>query len=144
MFKKFAKFIVVLSATSLVLVQTEQSAQASFLDDLSDFLKGAEIGAELGEGLDRATRSDGSVDVRQIIRSTQRAVGQIKEATSDSPEPQRYQRDTESDPSEVQQVEESVVEQDSPEVQQSESEPDISEESASEDGPEPINPEDRI
>jgi Sec-independent protein translocase protein TatA len=120
MFKKFATVIVLLSATSLTLIQTQQPAQAGFLDDVSDFLKGARIGADLAEDINRATRSDGSVDVRQIIRSTQRAVDQVKAATDDAPESE-YQ------------AEESEYEPETSEVQESEYEPEESVDEDSED-----------
>jgi Sec-independent protein translocase protein TatA len=79
--------ILFLGSTSLVLLQTQQPARADFLDDLSSFLKGAEIGADLVNGIDRATNPDGSVDLGKAVKATQRAVGQFREATSDAPQP---------------------------------------------------------
>jgi hypothetical protein len=116
MLKKTFTVFVLLSATSLTLIQTQQPAQAGFIDDLSAFLKGTEAGAELVEGLNQATNSDGSVDVRQIIRSSQRAVGRLKEVADEAPEPQYHAEEPEYKPdtSEVQnpeyQSEESVSE----------------------------------
>jgi hypothetical protein len=76
-----------LGSTSLLLIQTQQPARADFLDDLSAFLKGAEIGADLVNGIDRATNPDGSVDLGKAVKATQRAVGQFREATYDSSQP---------------------------------------------------------
>jgi hypothetical protein len=118
MFKKIATAIVLLSATSLTLIQTQQPAQASFFDDVKFLLKMADTGAELGEGLNRATNSDGSVDVRQIIRSGQRAIGRAEQTiTNYETEKPEYEPDT----SEVQQSEdepeEAVAEEAEPEGQ---------------------------
>jgi Sec-independent protein translocase protein TatA len=88
MFRNFiVSAILFLGSTSLVLIQTQQPARADFLDDLSSFLKGAEIGADLVNGIDRATNPDGSVDLGKAVKATQRAVGQFREATSDAPQP---------------------------------------------------------
>lgn len=77
--------ILFLGSTSLVLLQTQQPARADFLDDLSSFLKGAGIGADLVNGIDRATNPDGSVYLGKAVKATQRAVGQFREVTSDTP-----------------------------------------------------------
>jgi hypothetical protein len=111
MFKKVATAIVLLSATSLTLIQTQQPAQAGILDDLQFLLKMADTGAELGEGLNRATNSDGSVDVRQIIRSSQRAVERVQQTTDDYSASEYQAEKSEYEPA------------DTSEVQQSEDEP---------------------
>jgi hypothetical protein len=117
--------ILFLGSTSLVLLQTQQPARADFLDDLSSFLKGAEIGADLVNGIDRATNPDGSVDLGKAVKATQRAVGQFREATSDSPQPVvESQLSDEVESSSPGEIEQSPVEED---ISSEEAIPDASE-----------------
>jgi hypothetical protein len=115
MFKKVATFIVLLSATSLTLIQTQQPAQASFLGDLGKLL--GVVGTAV-DGVNRATQPDGSVDAGALIRVGGKYVTGIDQIIN-SPEPE-YQSDTESRSSQTEQADESAAPS---EVQQSEDEP---------------------
>jgi hypothetical protein len=104
--KIFVSIILLSSTTSLIFVQSQQPASAGFLDDVNDFLKGMEIGADLVNEIERSTNPDGTVNLGNTVRATNRAVNRVREATSDSSESvmespqQNYQSPTEeySDP----------------------------------------------
>jgi hypothetical protein len=115
MFKKVATFIVLLSATSLTLIQTQQPAQASFLGDFGKLL--GVVGTAV-DGVNRATQPDGSVDAGALIRVGGKYVTGIDQIIN-SPEPE-YQSDAESRSSQTEQADESAAPS---EVQQSEDEP---------------------
>jgi hypothetical protein len=101
--KIFASMILFSGTTSLIFVQCQQPASASFLDDVSDFLKGAEIGYDWAKEIGNSTNPDGTIDYGKTIRATSCAVDRVREATSDSckriiesPSPQQnYQSPTE-------------------------------------------------
>jgi hypothetical protein len=107
MFKKFATFIVLLSATSLVLVQTQQSAQASFLGDVGKFLG---VYGNAVDGLDDAIQPDGSVDAGKLIKTTGKYFRDLDREFSDAPQP-KYQTDAESHPDQIEQAEEPDIQQ---------------------------------
>jgi hypothetical protein len=99
--KIFVSIILLSSTTSLIFVQSQQPASAGFLDDVNDFLKGMEIGADLVNEIERSTNPDGTVNLGNTVRATNRAVNRVREATSDSSESvmespqQNYQSPTE-------------------------------------------------
>jgi hypothetical protein len=115
MFKKFATVIVLLSATSLTLLQTQQPAQASFLGDLGKLFG---IVADAADGINEATQPDGSIDTGKLIRVGGKYLTDLNQIT-DSPESE-YRPDAESRPSQNGQVDSSAAQS---EVQQSEDKP---------------------
>jgi hypothetical protein len=121
MFKKFATAIVLLSATSLTLIQTQQPAQASLLGDLGKLF--GVVGTAV-DGVNRATQSDGSVDPGALIRVGGEYFTGIDRIIN-SPEPE-YQSDAESPASQVEEAGESSYEPDASEIGQSEDEPEES------------------